>query len=142
MALKMKTAEVTTIARVKRFYRCPHCGERFAQRQGEWCENCRRAGDLPLVGAFTARPASAIAPELPPLAGPSPGVLKRPEAIGSELVHATGSRGIRGPAWAAVLREQDQVVWECCHVHETREGALECAYQARGVWLKEEDNDG
>src|SRR5262245_45897343 len=105
MALKMKTAAVATAARAKRFYRCPHCGERFARRQGEWCEDCGRAGDLPLVGAFTPRPASAIAPQLPPLAGAIPGVLKRPDSDRNELVHATAGRGIRGPAWAAVLRE-------------------------------------
>jgi hypothetical protein len=71
----------------------------------------------------------------------------RPDAIKVPVweeegrIHATGDTEW-GPVWGGVLRLRRTEVWSCRHIHRTRDAALACAWQARGVWLAYGGGDG
>jgi hypothetical protein len=73
----------------------------------------------------------AVRVEIPKvvLDGPLPDCVWQPVAASRQRATCAKPQGTR--ELVAVLRVREQVVWMCGHAHETRTGALSCAYQAR-----------
>ena len=63
------------------------------------------------------------------LDGPLPDCVWEP--VGTNRRRATCDTPQGTQELVAVLRLRGEVVWMCTHAHQTRDGALACAYQAR-----------
>jgi hypothetical protein len=81
-------------------------------------------------------PLYEVEPQQLRIDGPLPEAIRiEKDGRRSGLLHATGDASPEGKAWTAVLRAQGEIAWECRHVHRNAAGALECAWQARGIIL-------
>jgi hypothetical protein len=80
-------------------------------------------------------PLYAVEPQQLRIEGPLPEAIRTEQDNDrrSGLLHATGDASPQGKAWTAVLRAQGEIVWECRHLHRNADGAVECAWQARGI---------
>jgi hypothetical protein len=120
----------------RRRARCPHCGIIRAEFDGDWCDDCTRQDDLPLVGDLTGHAASSIEP--PSTASAMiPEAFRRPAGSREGLETATGdlngagASNTEGVAYGASLRVAGEIVWRCNHLHRTLKGALACASRER-----------
>jgi hypothetical protein len=116
----------------RRRVRCPHCSVMCAEFDGDWCDDCTRQGDLPLIGDLTGHPPSSIEPPST-VSTMIPDAFSRPTGSREGLETATGdvsgagAPNTAGVACGALLRVDGKIVWRCNHLHRTLEGALACA---------------
>ena len=120
----------------RRRARCPHCSIIRAAFDGDWCDDCTRQGDLPLVGDLTGHAASSIEP--PSTASAMiPEAFSRPAGSREGLETATGDLNgagastTEGVAYGASLRVEGEIVWRCDHLHRALEGVFACASRER-----------
>jgi hypothetical protein len=88
-------------------------------------DDTKRQLPLPLLAA------PAVRVEVPQveLEEPLPDCLSQPVGLHRRRATCDKAQGIRD--LVAVLRVRGQIAWTCAHAHQTRDGALACAYQAR-----------
>jgi len=88
-------------------------------------DDAKRQLSLPLL----APPAICVDVPQVELDGPLPDCVWQP--VGLHRRRATCDRPQGTRDLVAVLRVRGQIAWTCMHAHQTRAGALACAYQAR-----------
>jgi hypothetical protein len=75
--------------------------------------------------------ASAVCVDVPQVAldEPLPDCVWQPVGLHRRRATCDKPQGTRD--LVAVLRVRGQIAWTCAHAHQTRDGALACAHQAR-----------
>jgi hypothetical protein len=95
------------------------------KRVNSFHDDAQRQLALPLGAA----PAVRVEVSKFVLDGPLPDCVWQPVAASRQRATCAKPQGTRD--LVAVLRVRGEVVWMCGHAHETRDGALACAYQAQ-----------